>query len=75
MEYLGNPPFPPSNAIDNGAPTNFAVPTALHGGSQRQQLALESGDTDLIQQDDNVKQQEHSVVDNENGEQVVWRPY
>lgn len=77
MEYLGNPPFPPSNAIDNGTtPTSFSVPTALHGSQRQQQLALESGDSDLIQQDDSVKQQqEHAVVDNENGEQVVWRPY
>lgn len=75
IEYLGNPPFQPSNALDNGtAPTSFSVPPPLHGSSR--QLALENGETDLIQQDDNsVKQQEHAVVDNENGEQVVWRPY
>lgn len=78
MEYLGNPgSFPASNAIDNVSPTSFSVPSSIHASShQQRQVSLESGESDLIPQDDNVKQQqEHSVVDNENGEQVVWRPY
>lgn len=74
MEYLGNTNSTGFPAAESG--TNFPLSSSLSSHHQSQQRQIENSENELISQEDNVKQhQEHSVVDNENCEQVVWRPY
>jgi hypothetical protein len=79
MEYLGNTSsssFPPGTEGVTNFPVSSLSQSHHHHNHQSQQRQIENSENELISQEDNVKQhQEHSVIDNENGEQVVWRPY